>query len=396
VFRLSQSPVHGRTLVINAKNRWYVLEDGRFRELETENLKVYMDDSEVIRLIDGVSHELLGWIGLSILFVSPGYSEYKDFKKSQSMEFVMPPWTEKELTIAAPLVRPESLEDMEVRFHKFGGIARYVFHLDQEGLLDAVEAAKTSVTDPVETFELVHTQEAVDAKKYTHRILNMFPKHRNNKPYRGHYLTFGSEFMAEEMYAKLVQHGHDSLKSYLMKNDDSSGLWGKLFEMYCHGMWKRDGGKTLQGTSLQDKSQEYSITTLKGTLAVQYFSKIQDIESSLLRAGSPVYFRPEPKNFPCIDAVFWDGRTLHLLQMTISTVHGIVHAPFVQILTWCHGTSLPYDFVLVVPQTKVHDCSAQSFLTSIKTVHKNPCTLATTLNQFVVGVNLQIVGRNSE
>lgn len=49
------------------------------------------------------------------------------------------------------------------------------------------------------------------------------------------------------------------------------------------------------------------------------FTDLADIPA--FTAEKPVYCRPKGKNFPCLDAIYWDTKMCYLLQTTISETH---------------------------------------------------------------------------
>lgn len=71
-----------------------------------------------LRLIDGRSSRLLGRKGVSIVFTSPGLSDYDEFLKSSGVEYVMPPWSRKELSVAASIVQVDQ-DQLDRRYGRF-------------------------------------------------------------------------------------------------------------------------------------------------------------------------------------------------------------------------------------------------------------------------------------
>ncbi|KAG9400025.1 hypothetical protein AC1031_010946 [Aphanomyces cochlioides] len=194
VFRLTQEPILGRILVINCCQQTRIFEDGAFPFISTdEELLLYQDDKDVIRLIDGRSNNLFSWTGMSILFSSTNYCDYNSFLKSTYVQYVMPPWTEKELCIAAQ-VAGITIEEVQDCFQVFGGIARFVFSKEWDAyFIDATEAFAS--VRWLEIFNEVRLKE-VNEKKYPHRLLHMFPQHARSRAYCGSYVNLGSNYIA--------------------------------------------------------------------------------------------------------------------------------------------------------------------------------------------------------
>ena len=400
VFHLTQKPIEGRILVIDCAEETYIFEDGGFRYLSSEDgIRQYKFNENVIRLIDGRSKHLFSWTGVSILFTSPGYSDYKTFLKSTNyVEYVMPPWTQKELSIAAA-VADISIEEVKVRFDVFGGIARYVFSKQVDGhLRNATEAY--SKLSGLEIFNVVSRREEVNEKMYPHRLLHMFPQHSSSQAYCGFYVTFGSNNIAEKVYDKLMNDCTDALTVFMVTNAEdtnSSGFRGKLFEIFCHRLWTSSGehrlvGKLLHSDSQSSQEAEYAIS-IPAQVELRSFSKLSEIESEFAKnlpgsEAKAVYFRPKQKNFACIDAIYWNGQVCYLLQMTISNDYGIAHESLVKIHKWSTTLGIKYEYVFVVPKHQVEDYKIQKFLTTSRHVHKTPSKIAQGLVQYAVGVEI--------
>ncbi|KAF0690949.1 hypothetical protein As57867_017668, partial [Aphanomyces stellatus] len=364
VFRLTQEPIEGRVLVINCAEETFIFEDGVFRYISTnQELLQYKRNKNVIRLIDGRSNHLFSWTGVSILFTSPGYSDYKTFLKSTNVQYVMPPWTQKELSIAAEIAETTT-KVVKERFDEFGGIARYVFSKQVHSYTSDAKEVHSKVKG-LDIFNVVSRREEVNEKMYPHRLLHMFPKHLGSRAYSGFYVTFGSDTIAEKVYDKLMNDCMENLMEFMVTkagDTNSSGFRGKLFEIFCHRLWSSSGGHRLIGKSMHSDSQssqgtEYSIA-IPDQVEVRSFSKLSEIQFAKNLPGAEakaLYFRPKQKNFACIDAIYWNGQVCYLLQMTISNDHGIAHESLVKIHDWTTELGINYEFVFVVPKGQVQD-----------------------------------------
>ncbi|KAF0737795.1 hypothetical protein Ae201684P_004609 [Aphanomyces euteiches] len=266
VFRLTQEPIDGRTLIVNCDGKYAVYGPDGFRYITTiEELLMYQDNENVIRLIDGRSTHLFTWVGVSILFTSPGYAHYKTFLKPTCVEYVMPPWTEQELCIAAQFAGITN-EEINNRFQVFGGIARYAFSKEVDGHFKCATQAYSNV-NALQIINVVRGREEVNEKMYPHRLLHMFPQHSESRACRGFYVTFGSNYNAEKVYDKLMNDSMDQLTAFMVANAEdtnSSSFCGKLFEIFCHRLWLSSNQHRLVGKLLHNNSQasqeaEYSI-----------------------------------------------------------------------------------------------------------------------------------------
>ncbi|KAF0701440.1 Aste57867_8070 [Aphanomyces stellatus] len=370
VFRLTQQPIEGRILVIDCADKTYIFEDGAFRFISTkEELLQHIFNDKVIRLIDGQSTNLFGWTGVSILFTSPGYSDYKTFMKSTSVQYVMPPWTQKELSIAAEVadITTEEVKD------------RFQWRITRQAPISTNEAY--SKARGLEIFKVVSRREEVNEKI--------------SQAYHGFYVTFGSDKIAEQVYDNVMNESMENLTAFMvinMEDTNSSSFRGKLFEIFCHHHWSSSGqhkliGKLLHSDSQASQEAEYSIA-IPQLVEVRSFSKLSDIPVSEFAEAKALYFRPKQKNFACIDSIYWNGQMCYLLQMTISNDHGIAHESLVKIHDWATKRGINYEYVFVVPKGQVQDYKVQNFLTTTRHVHKTPSKIAQGLVQYAVGVEM--------
>ncbi|KAH9111155.1 hypothetical protein AeMF1_014257 [Aphanomyces euteiches] len=212
VFRLTLEPIDGRLLVINCADRFYVFEDNSFRFVSSDDeIELYRCDKNVIRLIDGQSTKLLSWSGVSILFSSPDSPGYKSFLSHNAVEYVMPPWTYRELQICCQIT-DLSAKEVDERYAVFGGRASVVFSKTSLPDIDDVVGA-LSMKDIMSMLTAVKMS---DESKFP-SVLHMFPKHEHKRPYRGVVLTFASSAIAQKAYDKLQASCHGNLMSILFK-----------------------------------------------------------------------------------------------------------------------------------------------------------------------------------
>ncbi|KAF0684426.1 Aste57867_23597 [Aphanomyces stellatus] len=389
VLRLTQDPIPGRILVINCGSQFFVFQNNEFHRLTNEiEIQNYQHNKMVVRFIDGKSDELTTWLGVSILFSSPGYSDYRTFKKSISIaEYVMPPWTKKELLIAAK-VHDTSTDAVQKRFKTFGGVARCVFSTNFQLNFDNVVQAVRSI-NPLLPFSLVNIGSEVQESKYSHRILHMLPNHTENHAYSGFFLEFASNTVTEMVYEEMKVYNEEALKKFLMahaRDNNSSSFRGIVFEFICHRLWFRCENMTLNGKMLSARNTKDWSMVIPASVDSCVFSSLGEIPQ--LQQGKPLYCQPQQKNFPCIDAIFWTGGICYLLQMTISNDHGIAHNAINEILDWCASLQCKYALVFVVPTDQIETFKRQQFLTGTKRACQRPSQRARDLEQFVVGVDI--------
>jgi len=107
------------------------------------------------------------------------------------------------------------------------------------------------------------------------------------------------------------------------------GAWrGYVFEGHCHNTLSRPG--TLQGRILTREGDEWKLQNVSQidwktsgeTEEVELFQTADDLIG--LKPGT--YARPNPENFPGIDAIVadcGDGYGVKLIQCTVASKHGI-------------------------------------------------------------------------
>ena len=117
-----------------------------------------------------------------------------------------------------------------------------------------------------------------------------------------------------------------------------------------------------------------------------WFDKIEEIT---FVSNTAAYFRPSSKTFPSIDAIYWDGEKLYLLQMTLNTKHPIVNAAVENILEWADSRNC--CLVFAVPSRLANAFVRQDFLASgtskRKIEHKNLKEGVRNLPQYVIGLD---------
>ena len=99
-------------------------------------------------------------------------------------------------------------------------------------------------------------------KNYSHRLLLMYPRHTDGVLYRGFYLDFSSEEIANRLYDRMVESCYDKLTEFIVANaedSNSGGFRGTLFEIFCHRIWSHHGAAQLKGRALSRNIEEEDI-----------------------------------------------------------------------------------------------------------------------------------------
>jgi hypothetical protein len=103
IYRFIQDGTNGRDLVINFGEEYhlYDFEAGEFCELQIPGCdNHFVQNRNVLRLVEAKSTKLTGWQGISILFSSPGVPGLHQYQKTLNrVKFIMPTWSFRELEI---------------------------------------------------------------------------------------------------------------------------------------------------------------------------------------------------------------------------------------------------------------------------------------------------------
>jgi hypothetical protein len=116
-----------------------------------------------------------------------------------------------------------------------------------------------SLVNLLQIFRAVGVREEVSEKKYSHRLLHMYPRHEDQHEYRGFFLDFASEEIANKIYDRMVEKCFEKLTEFIVANEEDAntgGFRGTLFEIFCHRMWLNIGIATLEGKLLDSDGQD--------------------------------------------------------------------------------------------------------------------------------------------
>ena len=304
-------------LVINCRDVYHFYENKEFIELVSQQERNRLKDSAgVLRLVDGCSSTLEGWHGTSVLFATPGTPRLHQFEKAmEGSTFVMPPWGLEELLICNEACGIGlSTEEIRSRVSFFGGIPRFVLADDrnmEEELRSGVEMAISSIEGRrILNFVFAST----DVRQH---VLKMVPLDEDT--FKRESLDFLSEHIAEKVIDQIERKFHGDLESFFLETQDYSyfSLFRRrIFEKLCHRRLTSTGQTIAARTLLENVEGSLSIT-----FQATSWTWFDEIEEITLVSNTAAYFRPTSKTFPSIDAIYWNGENLYLLQMTLNTKH---------------------------------------------------------------------------
>ena len=357
-----------------------------FLKLNKSQVEKFQSDLNVLRLIDGDSNNLYGWRGIHILFASPGTPGINEFCKVHSSRYYLPIWTENELEICNDLIHGIDPIMLHENFNFFGGIPRFVFMKANElSQQKVVIEEKIDTGDALNIFNIIKTKRNVNESEYSHGLLQMITKKNTN--FRAYTLGFASTIIVDKIFDKLIEDSYSRLTEFLATNLHATGgpsaLKGDIFEKLVHRSFADNNeSRILIGRCLHDENTFELV--IKGNHELKRFTHLREI--ALIKSKC-LYYRPDNKNFAAIDSIYWNGKDIYLLQMTISENHAIHHASITNIVEWCLENNLENSniyFVFIVPSAFVERYNVQNYVSNNKVVH-NIRKVVKDMKQYVVG-----------
>lgn len=316
-------------LVINCNKGYmkYVSNINTSIEFESvSDLTTISGDSDIVRLVEGRSDNLVVWSGASIVFASPGIPDIKLLMKKQTCRlYFMPPWSFDELMTAAELNKLEISEnEMQDRVDKVGYIPRYVLcdRSAYETNEKSVFRAAKYVNCASEVLRYVHSNDAVPEEHFSHKVLQMLP----TEDLRNYQLDFVSDEVAKIILNSIWDAKHSEMINLVTDLGTNVGevFKGRVYEYLCHRFFSSDISRKLTHRLLPEvvsnqKVQPVSLST-KQVKESDWFKSVSNLADKIkMRGTSPMYYRPTSLNCPAVNAVYWSGDG-HLLLLQISTL----------------------------------------------------------------------------
>jgi Crinkler effector protein N-terminal domain len=382
-------------VVFNFHTHYYkhIASTREFVELNEKEVRFLCKQKNVLRLVDGESSQLMGWKGVSILFVSPGQGSLNDYLKVNSSSYIMPVWSLQELQDYNSLLDGElKLAENELisRYDTFGGIPRSIFTMELR--INELHSAISSFS-PLDIISYVKKSGAVRQSKYSHHILHMVPSAANFL--EEYYLDFLSMYILEKLFKRVTEESLKVISKFAIahENDDSGiscSARGKIYEVLCHRRLKlcKQENLKLRSLSLSVPVNAPNLIVLEDMQIIN-FKKLDEIHTLPLCL---TYCQPTSSTFGALDAFILDGisKICYGLQMTMNLDHGIKAAPLNNFLLWLEGVGIPlkqFYFVFVVPCDKEPQYRSQTIRTLNDLVHQKPGALKN-LQQFVTGLDV--------
>ena len=299
----------------------------------------------------------------TIIASSPQEKHYKALKKMGAGRYYFPCWLLEELQCARPEMDTSLLVD---RWHKWGGIPRFVFSQEQQCELLEVDLQKAITGLNLSlVFTYMKTPEiSEEDQKMISHILVQYRVLESEAPYQRVELDFASDWIGERIVETEARRDYQNLISHYEKvrRSEWQGAYsGHLWEHMCHAIVPLG---TKEGFRLeplaQNKTQNRRI--VKSGLVVKK-GKLEDM-MTLLEEGC--YFQPTASNFPVIDAAVMAGKDVFGFQMTVGSSHAPKAHEALKLLNAIPAGKMLHLVWVVDPVKEHHIKTAQTFQQSKK------------------------------
>ena len=259
------------------------------------------------------SDKVIDFEAITIMFSSPKRDNYKDLLKLHfSTMRYMPVWSYDEIEQCRSLLFDTTVKSDEAQqlFMRWGGVPRYVLEkahdsATQKSLEGALSLANfTALKDAAGSLDLADTN--------SHKLMRI----NVNDNYDQLDTTFASDFIADRVISGAATARLEEIKAFVAGSQDFGvlgALRGHLFEAFAHDAILRGGDFEVRSMGIS--TAETSTVTFDKSRK-NWFRASDELKNF----GDLDYCRPLSKNFGVVDAI---RMPCSLLQMTVSTTHGI-------------------------------------------------------------------------
>jgi hypothetical protein len=306
----------------------------------------------------------------------------KEFRKDTQFWVFLPPWSLEELKVAAKHIYKipgSEMPEIQKRWMKFGGIARYVLQAGrvagQYRYLDPVSIA----LDGSEFFKAVSQIGTVnlDHNKASGVLIHLIP----GTNYRDYSYEWGSTYIAENVFDKLFNVTKRKVEAFIAVGQGIStgSLFGLLFEPWFHRRI-REHGYTGRFRKLCSASELAAAKTkkrgivgmLKDPLGVSDY-RIPQMDIHHFYHDSEIDTKMfnvlEKPNYPTIDSLA--PHRGEMFQITSSETHRIKASALVDLkskfTTWLQ-TNKTVKFIFVVPPSRFAHFTTQSYIEPVEKI----------------------------
>ena len=257
-----------------------------------------------------------------IIFSAPSKTRYRVLtKEGGAVMLLMPTWSWDEMEYCARSVESYSSLSMTLvheRFEKYGGIARFVFEVNEHAAKRHSDEFRVAVSfcSASMLLDVVRVQDRNEVgQKILHRtVVEKEDGTPDYYKYRGRF-EFASQYIEEKVY-KVMNEENVSLMEFLRDckyERDLSVVRGSLFKRKAHDLLVNGGRfkirKLVEGNK---RDKEIQIKSRKKV----YFSTLEDVH-----ADDSTYLIPESQNFKAVHAIAPADAAFLMTTGTSCTIH---------------------------------------------------------------------------
>ncbi|CAI2188688.1 19541_t:CDS:2 [Funneliformis geosporum] len=380
----------GQVILFEQEKAFYL-----HRTLHAYEITRYLNDPNVWYIVDGKKCDKVE--AKTILICS---DHYKDFDKLSPHIRYMPVWSWKEIdTCRNKIYNSLSSDDVRKLYNKWGGIPRYVLENThnmeiQDQLQEAIDSCSEKIFKYIGGAEskkdishkLIHIWTNIpdeDIMGETENIVSDEDDEVKREPYTKKIILFASNYVGRQVTKKLKTSILNKLFTELeesLSSGKSNQFLGSCFEQIAHQ--RLQNGRAFDIRSLEPNGRTNSTKSFEKQDEILTFSEIKDIENNM-------YYRPESKIFPSIDAICAPDS---LFQMTTSLNHPIKIVGL-QKISGKLASDGEIPFYFVVPSQLYDIYKKQNFATINNAIAKNvPPWISNRIKQYALRLDLSSGG----
>ncbi|KJE94920.1 hypothetical protein CAOG_05461 [Capsaspora owczarzaki ATCC 30864] len=335
---------------LEAKPRYLLCSDQTVSKgsILSDHFALALDSLKTWYLVDGHAAGL--YDAQTLLVTYPRREFYKELEKDSMPRRYMPVWSKDEIfaCLHQQNATPENMRDAEMRFSRWGGIARQVFKAE------TLQNSERPLQEAINSCKIENIRSAVDKpageQEASHRIVHIDVLPSTTCPYQETRLLFASDWVVEQYLHRSFTEEHANLVHFLGAVNDLApyaSLRGQLLEKYAHSIIPQGGSFQIRDLS---NTQAAVSTLVIPPLTRVLFQALNQVDLQ----SSNMYFQPTASNHPAIDAVISPNK---FLQMTVSLNHPIKAQRLAEAVRLVPAPELYF----VVPYQIFNDFKAQDY-----------------------------------
>lgn len=295
-----------------------------------------------------------------VVFSSPSDTTYRDLTKEGAISLHMPTWTWDEVEYCVRYVESYSSLDVALvreRFQKYGGIARFVFEVNEQTSKWHSDKFRAAVSF-CNASMLQDVVRGRDRNEVGQRILHrtVVEKEDGTPDYYRYSFEFASKYVEEKVYEVMNEAKSASLMEFLHDckyEQDLTVVRGSLFKRKVHDILVNGGKfiihKLVEGNK---RNEEIKIKSRKKV----YFKTLSNIH-----ADDNMYLLPESGNCKSVDAIAPPDAAFLMTVSPSCSIHG---DEIKDIVKFCKPRpSHHFRLYVVVPEDKFeHFTKMQTYI----------------------------------